>query len=784
MQVIDRKPALVLALGALLCWAPRAEAFSSFYTSMCAGCHTPTVVGSTAVTCNGCHAHGTHPDSTKSSINVTGATDAASYTPGQTVTVTINGGYRTGWIRAALWDQTMTQLAVSTGPNGMGGGAGYPVTLTAPAPTAPGTYTWNVGWYGNAFDAAGAAFGSRWTPDAGNPNHGYEVVSTNAFTVAAAAAPAITLSPQSLDFGTVTAGTSATRTFTVGNVGTAALAVTVAATAGTSAEFSAAPASFQVAPGGSTTVTVTYAPTDVGTDVGSLAVSSNDPLQPSLPVALTGTGAAAPTPQVVLDPASLNLGSVTVGASATLSTQVRNTGTAALSVSAIAPCAGTSAEFTWSPAAPFTVAAGGATALNVTYAPTGAGADAGCLALTTNDPATPTAQLAVQGLGVAAAAPQLAVSPASLDFGTVTVGQSATRTLTISNGGAAPLSATLTLGPGSSAGFSFTPATATVAAGGSQAVTVTYAPAAAGAASGSIVIASNDPANPSVSVGLTATASAVTAPAIALDPTSIDFGQVIVGQTGQRTVAIRNQGTATLTVSSIALCAGTSAEFAWSPGAPLTVAAGGAAQLVVAYAPVDAGADTGCLTVASDDPAHPASTLALSGSGASPGQLVGDVDIDELDVPGALDTRQARSVVPEAEFRNRSSTAALATATLDASIAGAAVYHQTMPLSIGVGSEAEVTFPALQVQAGTTGAILWVLTVDDANPDLDRATATTRLGPGSGSGGGDRSADGSAVLAAAGAGGGGGCATGGGEVSGWLILSLGALRLVPWRRRR
>ncbi|HET9553313.1 MAG TPA: choice-of-anchor D domain-containing protein, partial [Anaeromyxobacteraceae bacterium] len=621
MKAVNKRTvALVVALGALLCWAPDAAAFSSFYTSMCAGCHTPTVVGSTATTCNGCHAHGTHPDSTKSSINVTGATDAASYTPGQTVTVTINGGYRTGWIRAALFDQNMAQLAISTGPNGMGGGAGYPVTLTAPAPTAPGTYTWNVGWYGNQFDIAGAAFGPRFTPDPNNPNHGFEVVSTNSFTVAAAAAPAITLSPTSLDFGTVTDGTSATRTFTVGNAGTAALTVTVTATAGTSGEYTFDRASFGVSPGGSTTVTVTYAPTDVGTDVGSLTVASNDPLQPSLPVALSGTGAAATTP-----------------------------------------------------------------------------------------------------------APQIAVSPASLDFGTVTVGQSADRTFTISNGGTAQLTATLTLGAGSSPGFTFTPATATVAAGGSQAVTVTFAASAAGAASGSIVITSNDTANPSVTVGLTATGSAAAAPAIALDPASLDFGQVTVGQSGQRTVAVRNQGTATLNVSSIALCTGTSAAFTWSPAAPFAVSPGGATQLTVTYAPTAAGTDTGCLTVASDDPAHPSSTLALSAAAVAQGTLAGDVDIDELEVAESLDTRQARTVTPRAELKNRGTTAATATATLDAVLGGAAAYHQAMPVSVAAGQEAELAFPPLSVPAGTTGAIVWTLTVDDANPDVDRATATTRL---------------------------------------------------------
>lgn len=72
------------------------------------------------------------------------------------VTVTITGGYRTGWIRAVLYDQNMVELARSTGnDSGMGSSATYPAVLTAPAPGTPGTYSWKVAWYGNNYEAGG-----------------------------------------------------------------------------------------------------------------------------------------------------------------------------------------------------------------------------------------------------------------------------------------------------------------------------------------------------------------------------------------------------------------------------------------------------------------------------------------------------------------------------------------------------------------------------------------------------------------------------------------------------
>jgi ASPM-SPD-2-Hydin domain-containing protein len=997
-----------LVVAAVVSLAPRAAAISSYFGTQCAGCHSPAVVGSTATTCNGCHAHGAHPTSAKSTLNLVGTTNATSYAPGQTVSVTITGGYRTGWVRAVLFDQAMNQLAISTGPNGMGGGAGFPITLSAPAPTTTGSYTWSVAWYGNAYDAAAGAFGARWMDDPNNPDHGWEVVPTNAFTVSAPTAPAIALvpasldfgsvtlgrsaslpaqvrntgtanlvvsgiarctaplteaefswtapalpftvapggaasvtvtftaldpdsdvgciaftsnaanapvanlavaatgvappapvadvSPLSLDFGAVTSGGTASRTFAVGNVGTATLTVAVQRAAGTSAEFTVQPASFTVPPGGRTTVTATYAPADVGTDLGTLAVVTNDPLQPSVPVTVSGTGVAAPVPHLALSPASLDLGGVTLGGSASLAAQVGNGGDAPLTVSAIARCAGTSAAFSWSPAAPFTVAPGGSTALTVTFAPTVAGAAAGCLAISSNDHDAPVTQLGVQGVGLAPAAPRIAVSPTALDLGSVTVGLTATRTLQVSNGGDATLTAAVGRAAGTSAEFTALPATLAVAPGGSQPVTVSYAPSSGGADTGAILITSNDPARPSVTVPVTGTGLAAAAPAIALDPPGLDFGPVLTGASASREVAIRNQGSAALQVTSITRCAGTSAEFTWSPGAPLQVPAGqaatltvsygptgvgadtgclavasddpaspmvnlalagsgvaqaapaialqpdaldfgtvtvggsatrasqvrntgsavlhvggvaacagtsqeftwtlatplelqpgGSATLPVVYTPLDAGADQGCLSIASDDPAHPTAALALAGDGAAPGHGLGDVDIAELQVPETVRTRTARSIVPRAELRNRSDVSATATATLKATLAGAAVYDQTVPVAIPAREQADLAFPPLALQAAAAGVIAWTLTVDDGDPDLDQARARTRVLPGRS---GEDRLDAGAPVATAGAGSGAGgdgpaagCATGGPSGSLGLLLALGSAALAPRRRR-
>ena len=110
-----------------------------------------------------------------------------------------------------------------------------------------------------------------------------------------APSPDISVSPASYDFDTVRIGETANKTFVVSNVGGADLAITGVSIAGADAlEFLVSADSCNgttLAPGENCTVTVAFSPQSPGSKDATLEITSNDPDEGTVSVALSGTGA-------------------------------------------------------------------------------------------------------------------------------------------------------------------------------------------------------------------------------------------------------------------------------------------------------------------------------------------------------------------------------------------------------------------------------------------------------------------------------------------------------------
>jgi len=214
-------------------------------------------------------------------------------------------------------------------------------------------------------------------------------------------------------------------------------------------------------------------------------------------------------------------------------------------------------------------------------------------------------QFSFAGSGVSSE--PLTAAPSSLSFGQVAVGSSATLSVVLTNARSVSetLKALQTLGSAFTVSGPSLPVT--LGAGQSVTLSVTFAPQAAGGSSGSVLIS-----GPALNVPFTGTGTAIGQ--LSVTPAPLNFGSVMLGQTGTQAAVLTATG-GSVTVSS---AASSNSQFAL-PGIsfPLTISAGQSVQLNVAFTPQKAGAASGNLSFTSNASDAQASEP-LSGTGAAP----------------------------------------------------------------------------------------------------------------------------------------------------------------------
>jgi hypothetical protein len=210
--------------------------------------------------------------------------------------------------------------------------------------------------------------------------------------------------------------------------------------------------------------------------------------------------------------------------------------------------------------------------------------------------------------------PDIEVTPPTLTFGNQLVGSSsASQTVTIQNTGSAPLGLNSIPMPGDYIVTVGTDLPASVPAGGTLSFQVRFAPNSPGLHTGTITISSDDPDEPTRTVVCTGTG---VAPHISVSPAGLHFAMRAVNTISPpQTVAVRNAGTAALTVHSIVT---DSSEFLVSGGGnlPASIAAGGSLGFEVRFSPTSAGAKSGTINITSDDPSTQMAKVTCDGVAA------------------------------------------------------------------------------------------------------------------------------------------------------------------------
>ncbi len=197
--------------------------------------------------------------------------------------------------------------------------------------------------------------------------------------------------------------------------------------------------------------------------------------------------------------------------------------------------------------------------------------------------------------------------------------------------------------------------------------------------------------------GVSVSAGAAT-PQLVCEPTSIHFGNVVVGQTESLLVTVTNNGKTSVTVSSVTA----SSEFSISNlGLPLTLPAGQSLEVSVMFTPTLTGWKGGTVVIASNA-SNPSLDLGVQGSGVSSE----GVTASPASVSFGQVTIGASSTVPVVLTNDRSWKVTLT--ALQTTGSGFSVSGPALPYTLSKGQSVTVNVKFAPQAAGTEGGSLSV----------------------------------------------------------------------------
>ncbi len=298
-----------------------------------------------------------------------------------------------------------------------------------------------------------------------------------------AAAEQLAFNPANSAFGKVLLGKSPTVSVTVSNAGSTSVTLKSHTISNAAFTTSGLNLPLTLAAGESTTFKVKFAPRFAGAVNGQISLANTGPNSP-LVMNISGEGVGAAP--LLASPSAITFPGIPVGQSETAFETITNTGPSKVILSSAATFG---SGFSYSgPNLPATLKPGASITFNVKFAPTSAGNSYGSMVVVSS-----TSKLAVSAKlsGTTSSAGQLTVTPASANFGNVTVGSSSSHTATLSARGASVTISSDNWSGSSEFSIKGLNLPLTLKANQSATFTLTFSPQSNGRASGTLSFKSN-----------------------------------------------------------------------------------------------------------------------------------------------------------------------------------------------------------------------------------------------------------------------------------------------------
>lgn len=472
-----------------------------------------------------------------------------------------------------------------------------------------------------------------------------------------------------------------------------------------------------LAPSTSCTLVVGFNPPVAGTRNATLTITHSAAGSPQT-VAFLGTATPAPQGRIEFSSSNLTYADTQLASTSAQTITVHNGGNLALNFSAFTFGGTNPGDFTrtgtCAVGTPLPIA--GDCTVILTFAPGALGLRTATLSIA-SDASNGTAVITLSGTGVPIPAPQVSLTPATLDFGTQTIGGLyPARRLRLANSGTADLTVASITASGTGFAIASSNCPAVLAPSAGCDIDIAFTPAAAQAYLGALTVVSNAAGSPHSTV-LRGTGSAAAIPVLVFSPavTTLEFGSVSAGSvSAAQTVTVLNQGPGGATLTLLNAVGADAASFSvvggtCAIGTPLFE--GATCTISIQFAPGSSGTKTATVQIASTGSFPP--VLGLTGvglGGPNPSMALSTATL-------AFDNTHVGSQSLPSTVRISSSGSGVVTVSAIA-VTGAYGIDSTtcpaVPFSLPAGTDCTVSVSFRPTDKGTTAGVLSI--TSDAAP--------------------------------------------------------------------